>query len=114
MPYNTSGLHHFHKRVRIHEKHEKYPHPDKRKNLMDRLIYFIAILGPVVTLPQFTKVWIDKSAIGVSFITWGSYAVISLFWLIYGLLHKERPIILSSSANLVMQLSVAIGTLIYG
>jgi len=42
---NNIAVHHLHKRKRIHEKHEVYPHPDKWKNRLDKIIYFIAIIG---------------------------------------------------------------------
>ena len=32
-----NGYHHFHRRKRIHLKHEKYPHPNKWKRLIDKI-----------------------------------------------------------------------------
>ena len=64
------GLHHFYKRKRIYQKLEPYPHPNKWKRLMDKLIYAVGIFGPVMTIPQLTKIWLDKNAAGVSAISW--------------------------------------------
>lgn len=114
MRSHTSGLHHFHTRKRIHQKHEPYPHPNKWKRLMDHLIYLIGIIGPIMTLPQVAEVWVNKNASGISAITWSSYVVINVFWIIYGTMHKEKPIILASIAWLVMNSLVAIGAILYG
>ena len=114
MKSHTEGLHHFHTRKRIHQKHEQYPHPNKWKRLMDRLIYLIGIVGPIMTIPQVAEVWLNKNASGISVITWASYVVINVFWIIYGTMHKEKPIIVTSIAWLIMNSLVAIGAILYG
>lgn len=107
-------LHHFHRRKRIHQKHEPYPHPNKWKRLMDRLIYIVGIFGPIMTIPQLMKIWIEKNAVGVSPISWGSYLVIAMFWVIYGIIHEEKPIILTYTVWIVLDIFIVIGTLMYG
>jgi len=114
MIYGTKGLHHFHKRKRKYQKQEPYPHPDKLKRFMDKAIYFVAIFGPIMTLPQVAKIWIDKNASGVSILSWGSYLIVGIFWLIYGIMHKEKPIIIANILWIVLEIFIVIGTLIYG
>jgi len=108
------AIHHFHSRKRVHEKLEPYPHPNKWKNLMDRAIYLVSIAGPIMTIPQLMKIWVNHEAAGVSIISWSSYAVIASFWLAYGLMHKEKPIIISSSLWVAMDIMVVVGALLYG
>ena len=81
---------------------------------MDKLIYVVAIVGPIMTIPQVTKIWIDKNAAGVSIITWLAYAIASLFWVIYGIMHKEKPIILTSVLLLILDVFIVVGAIIYG
>ena len=99
-------------RKRIHEKHEPYPHPDKWKRLMDKLIYFVGASAPIMTLPQLFNIWIDKNTSGVSLITWSSYEVISVFWLIYGIMHREKPIIITHIMLIFVKALIIIGILI--
>jgi len=108
-----SGFNHLHKRKRISQKHEKYPHPDKWKNLMDKFVYAIAIIGPFITLPQVIKIWINQNAIGLSVFSWTGYSLAAGFWLLYGVIHKEKPIIFANITCLVMNLAVLIGAVIY-
>jgi uncharacterized protein with PQ loop repeat len=108
------GLHHFHRRKRIYQKHEPYPHPNKWKRLMDRLIYVVGILSPIMTIPQILQVWVEKNAAGVSLVSWFSFLIFSFFWLAYGLMHKEKPIIVMYSCLIVMNAIVVAGVLVYG
>ena len=66
---HTSPLHHLHTRKRIHLNHEKFPHPDKFKRFLDKVIYAVGIIGPIMTIPQITKIWFEQNADGVSVIT---------------------------------------------
>ena len=108
------GLHHYHKRKRLYKNLEEIPHPNKFKRFIDKIIYFIAILGPIMTVPQVLKIWIGKDATGVSPLSWLSYLVISIFWLMYGVLHKEKPIIFAQIFWLMVHFAVFTGAIIYG
>ncbi len=109
----SKGLHHFHKRKRIHVKHEKYPHPNKLKNLMDRFIYVVVFIGPLFTIPQIYKIFVEQNATGVSVFTWGTYSLGSFFWLMYGVMHKEKPIIITNILWGIMNFSVMVGAVMY-
>ena len=110
----TEGLHHFHTQKRVHQKHEQYPHADKLKNFIDKIIYPVGIIGPLMTIPQFLKIWIDQDATGVSIISWSAYLIIAIFWLLYGTVHKEWPIILSNVLWILMDAAVVLGIFYYG
>ncbi|MBN2330617.1 MAG: hypothetical protein JXC85_02280 [Candidatus Aenigmarchaeota archaeon] len=103
------GLHHFHKRKRIYQYHEPYPHPNKLKNAMDKLIYVVGIAGPVMAIPQLLKIWVEKNVSGVSGITWFAFLIIAIFWMMYGILHREKPIILTYAAWLIMDILIITG-----
>lgn len=113
MPQNI-GMHHLHKRKRIHDKHEPYPHPDRFKNFMDRYIFVVAVIGPLMILPQMLKIWLNKDATSISLITWLGLCIISSSWIIYGLLHKDKPIIVTNFLFFSVQILIVIGTLLYG
>ena len=114
MSINNSGLQHYHLRKRIYQKHEPYPHPDKFKRFYDKFIYLIVIIAPIANIPQLIAVWIDKNASGVSALSWFTFSGVSLCWFVYGVLHKDRHIILMNIALVITQILVAVGTLLYG
>jgi uncharacterized protein with PQ loop repeat len=109
----SAGLHHFHKRKRIFQKLEQYPHPDKMKRLMDHMIYFIGLIGPIMTLPQIATIWIDKNASGVSMITWATYLITSFFWLFYGIMHHEKPIMMTYTIWIFLEAFIVAGITMY-
>ncbi len=115
MSVNFSGQHHFHLRKKKKNKtQEQFPYKSKFKNFIDRVIYPVALLGPIVTVPQFLDVWTSKDASGLSLLTWSSWVVISVFWLIYGMLHKESPIIFANILWILVQGGTVLGILLYG
>ena len=113
MTNHNLGLHHYHIRKRIHQKHETYPHPNRRKIIFDKVIYIAVIFSPIINLPQLFRIWIYKNASGVSFISWFGFSIISVLWLIYGILHKEKPIIFMNFALMIIQFLIALGALLY-
>ena len=114
MVVNSKGLHHYHKRKRVHKNLEKFPHPNKWKRFMDKSIFVIGVAGPIMTLPQVFKIWVEKNAAGVSALSWGAFAVLAVFWVIYGFMHKEKPIIITYICWIVVEVLIVIGTILYG
>ncbi len=103
------GEHHFHKRKRIHQEHEPYPHPNRIKNTMDKMIYFVGISGPIMAIPQLYNIWTEKNISGVSPITWFAFLFIAMFWIAYGIMHKTKPIIITYSGWIVIDILILIG-----
>jgi MtN3 and saliva related transmembrane protein len=112
--HSSTGLHHLHKRKRIHVRHEQYPHPNKVKRAVDSFAMLVGALGPLITIPQITKIWGEQNAAGVSIVAWVGYTFIAAFWLIYGALHKEAPLMLTYSIVLVLNIFVVLGIFLYG
>jgi len=109
------GYHHLHRRKRMYQKGlEPYPSPSRWKSLVDRMIYVVIFVGPVMTIPQVAEIWVNRNVGGVSIVSWAAYTFVSVFWLAYGLMHKEKPIILSSVAWIVLNSLVVAGVLLYG
>ncbi len=84
------------------------------RHFIDKLIYVIAIFGPFLTLPQIIKIWYFKETIGVSFLTWMAFTVMGFVWLLYGLAHKEKPIIVNNIIWIIMEILVLVGLVVYG
>jgi uncharacterized protein with PQ loop repeat len=107
-------MYHQQRRKRIHKKYEEFPHPKRVKRVYDNVIYVAVILAPIMNLPQLWKIWSEKEAAGVSVVSWVAFSFISVMWLIYGILHKERPVILMNIALIFLQLTIAFGAYLYG
>lgn len=107
MPTHHSGLHHFHKR-------EKTSHTNKFVGFFEHFIYVVAIIIPLMTIPQVLKIWINKSAQDVSLITWSAYSFSALCWLTYSIIRKDKPLIINSILWVILESLVIVGIIIYG
>ena len=76
---------------------------------IDVAIYPVAFTSLVMTLPQVYEVWVLTDVSGVSIITWSAWAVISLFWVAYGYVHKNNLLLYLHTGAFLIQSSVAIG-----
>lgn len=109
-----NGFYHVHRRKRIHQQYQKFPHPNKWIRFLDNFVLVVGVIGPGMTLPQVLKIWIEQNAAGVSLISWSAYMVLDVTWLIYGLVHKVKPIIISYIVWLVLEVFLIAGILKYG
>ena len=85
----------------------------QQKSLIKRSVLAIAVIEPLMTLPQVYEIWVVKNAEGVSSLTWGLYLIAAVIWLLYGLQLKDKPIIISSILWLFFESAVVIGTIVY-
>lgn len=87
---------------------------ESHHRFIDRLIYVVVIFGPIMNLPQLLKIWMYKDATGVSALSWSAFSIGSLIWLLYGIAHRDKPIIYMNTALMVIQALIATGTILYG
>ena len=106
--------HHYHKRKRIHKKHEKFPHPDPVRRMVDKLIYVVGMSAPIFYIPQIYKIFSNKEAGDIAIITFISFLVANLFWVWYGTLHKEKPIVVIHGSLVLANIAIIGGALLYG
>lgn len=107
MNLETKGLHHHHRKIRKTLSH-------RYRSLADDIIYSAGVLGPVLTIPQVLKIYVEQNAAGLSLISWISYLFTAAFWIFYGIIHKEKPIIFTYVVWFILQLIIVIGIFIYG
>lgn len=87
------------------------PKKKKERKLLDELIYPIGLISPIMTIPQVIDVWANGGKQGVSLPTWAAYAFVSFFWIIYGLAHREKPIVLINCLLFTLDLFIVCGVL---
>jgi len=103
------GLRHKYERKQGIKKQYKSPYTA----FLDRLTFIVGIIGPFTVLPQIYSIFTTKSAAGVSLITWVLIFVVTFPWILYGIAHKEKSIIVSFILWEVVNLSVVVGVILY-
>src|SRR3989344_4926989 len=101
--------HHVHLRKRISKGLEPYPARSAWKRLLDKVIYAVGIIGPVMSIPQIALIYTTKNAAGVEPISWLSWAAMNIPWILYGLVHKEPPIVITYSLWFFCNMLIFIG-----
>ncbi len=86
---------------------------DTLKKKFDKFISVVGLIGPIMTTPQIINVWVYQNVEGLALLSWGTYVLTSSFWLLYGILHKERAIIMVNIAWIIANISVVTGILIF-
>jgi len=89
-------------------RHAKKKKRAKQRSTVDWLVYLAIVIGPVLTMPQVYSIWVQGSK-GVSVISWIAYLVASLIWLVYGVKHKDRPIIIVEAIWVVLEVLIVAG-----
>ena len=93
-----------------------HPHVKTKKDnhqLLTLLVSIVAVVAPIMTVPQVYQIFSSKTAAGVSPISWLAYTFTSLIWLYYGIIQKEKPIIINSIIGGILSACVVIGTLLF-
>jgi uncharacterized protein with PQ loop repeat len=108
------GEHHTHKRKRIHELHQPYPHPDSRIRLLDNVCMVFSVIMPATAIPQIWKIYYYQIATGVSLWMWLLYCFAVIPFLIYGIVHRIKHLIVLNMLWMMVQVIIVVGVLLYG
>lgn len=82
------------------------------KKLFERFMLLFATIEPIATIPQILEIWQHKNIEGVSMLTWFFYMLTSCVWLIYGIIRKDKPLIVSGVLWVASQGLVVIGLMV--
>ena len=113
MVTNHHGLHYIHKKKRQTKKLKLLKSKKRWIKFVDDLMLVFAIMVPLMAIPQAITIWSNKSALDVSLITWVAFLVSSIAWLIYSLVHKNKPLIANSSLWVIINSSVILGIILF-
>src|SRR5580693_9302406 len=103
----------------MRHKYERTQRSQKQRKssyivFLDKLTFVVGVIGPFTVLPQIYSIFSTKSAAGVSLTTWALIFIVTFPWILYGVAHKDKSIIVSFSLWEVVNLTVVVGVLLYG
>lgn len=96
---------------KINHKRSRHVYQGK---VVDRAIYVAAFFEPLSTVPQVYAIFATKSAAGISISTWATYVAFSFLWLWYGIVHKQRALIVAETLFIATEGMVVVGGLMFG
>ncbi len=106
-------LHHLHRRKRVTQQFEQYPSPQYGIRFLDRLLIVVAVVAPMTMLPQIIKLYATRDVASFSLTSWALFCVFNLLWLVYGIVHKDKPILISNALWFITQAAIVVAIIIY-
>lgn len=85
----------------------------EEKKFIDKSVLFAAIIYPFTTIPQILEIFKDKKTAGISVLTWALYLLFSLFFLLYSIRRKLKPLIIEYILWVIMEITVIAGVFMY-
>jgi uncharacterized protein with PQ loop repeat len=90
--------------------HKHLTKKQKRKTI-DMMAYVVGIGGNIAVVPQIVLAW-SSDAPGLAIATWTMFSGIGIIWLVYAILHKQKPLIVAQITGLSCNLLVVAGWVI--
>ncbi len=84
------------------------------KKLLDVMVYFVGIVGPGMALPEVYRLWVTGTSSPEFAMIWVMFGLFSPFWIVYGLVHKKTPIVVTYAFWYLVCGALLIGTLVVG
>jgi MtN3 and saliva related transmembrane protein len=84
-----------------------------RRSRYEQLMVLVGLASPIATIPQVIKTFAThpQHAVGQSLITWAVYTLIAVLWVVYGVRHRELPLIIGNALGVIMYGLVVVGIL---
>jgi uncharacterized protein with PQ loop repeat len=85
----------------------------KTKKEIYEIAMVVAVVQPIMVLPQALQIYNNRSAADVSLLTWSMLLVFNISNFIYGLVFGIKPLIINNAIWVIVDAAVVIGILLY-
>jgi uncharacterized protein with PQ loop repeat len=94
----------------------KIVQPDwsRQRKFVNRATLVVALVEPLGTVPQIATIFRTRNAAGVSISTWLLFVLFSLTWLWFGVVERQKVVVISSIVLALTDGIVVVGGLLYG
>jgi uncharacterized protein with PQ loop repeat len=89
------------------------PAPSASKTSFDRVLYAFSIITILMTIPQILSIWRNRSAEGVSLITWTTYLVSACVWLVHGFKQRDPTIYRACIGWIIVDAAIVVGAVVF-
>ena len=104
---------HIERRRRGAKNLEQYPSPNFWIRFLDKIAVAAGVVGPLMTVPQIWQIFYFHNAGEVSVLSWAAFGLLDIPFILYGIVHKNRLILVTYILWCMANLTVAVGAIIY-
>lgn len=87
---------------------------NNRFKILEKVVAFSAVAMPFTIIPQVTDIWMNKSAAGVSVVTWLLFLLLTIPLITYSVIKGEKKLALMWSLSSAFYVAILAGIGIYG
>lgn len=80
--------------------------------VIDDMAYIIGVVGNIAVIPQIIKAWSGPTP-GLAILTWILFIFFGVIWLLYAIMHRQKPLIFAQIVGLSCNILVVIGWLLH-
>jgi uncharacterized protein with PQ loop repeat len=86
----------------------------RNRKAINLLILLVAAAEPFGVIPQVVAIYSHHNATGIVISTWLIFVLFNVTWLVYGLIEKQKVIIISGGLFTLLEGLVLVGAILYG
>ena len=90
------------------------PRSDPSNSALEKVLPVLSVLTMAMTVPQVWTIWVERSAAGVSLLSWATYLLAACLWFFHGLQKRDKTIYLACIGWIALDAAVVAGVLRYG
>lgn len=85
----------------------------KEITVIDKLMAVAAIIHPLMGTPQVYQIYSTENVSGVSLLSWLGFMILGLIFLLYAIVHRIKPLIVTQILWFIVDSAVVAGILLY-
>jgi uncharacterized protein with PQ loop repeat len=78
---------------------------------LGKVLRVLSVATMLMTVPQVVAVWSGRGAGGVSALTWLTYLLSAVLWLVYGIKRRDKTIYLACIGWILLDAAIVVGVL---
>lgn len=96
-----------------------HPHKEMKhggsifQRIFTGVVMVVATLSPLITVPQLLNIYVTRDVSGVSQVTWLAYVFTASMWFSYGVIHRERVLIVNGMLGMLLGSLISLGIVLY-
>jgi uncharacterized protein with PQ loop repeat len=85
---------------------------DPSRTALEGTLRILAVVTMVMTIPQVIAVWSQPTAGGFALVSWLTYLVSSIAWLVYGIRRRDALLYLTNAGWIGLDVAIVAGLIL--